>query len=408
MLIDKPLGVNEILEDENERTKIGLILNNINGLLKDNINGSVSIAISGDWGSGKTTYLKVIESYYRYSLKRPVLFFEAWKYQDEDNPLVPLILELQRLPNIKKTLKTKLQEILKPLLVSGISICELISGIKLETIEKAFELVEKEQLTLISKYRQSMELLKKTIEEIRNSYRLKDSVDKDLWQNTGDTIHPPGKGCFVLIIDDLDRLIPEKAFKVIEALRFYFDIDNVLIVMGINDRILNDYVRRYYWAKEAKEELDEEKSEKFLEKIFHWNYEITYSDINSLHLRSLKKVLNEQDIEKIRAILSNIDLLSHRKWIKLMNRIEKDISTGKDEYPIERIVFASAIKELYPKLELFSRRFPEVIDMLYTGQTGGNVVNKAIEIIKRDTSYLDFPEKNYKSLYENTRVVVKV
>jgi len=57
VLTDKPLLIDDILADENEAGRMALIINTINGFISDNREGSLSIAISGDWGSGKTTYL---------------------------------------------------------------------------------------------------------------------------------------------------------------------------------------------------------------------------------------------------------------------------------------------------------------------------------------------------------------
>lgn len=175
MLVDKPLTAKEILEDKDERERIKLLLSTINTLAESNQHGSISVSINGDWGSGKTTYLKVIESYFRDFCGFPVVFYEAWKYQDDKNPLSSLILEIREIPNIKAKIKGRLSNILKPILASGITISDIflssIAGKGIESIEKAFSLIEKEQLGIVSKYRNNLKLLSDTIKEIKDIYR---------------------------------------------------------------------------------------------------------------------------------------------------------------------------------------------------------------------------------------------
>lgn len=204
----------------------------------------------------------------------------------------------------------------------------------------------------------------------------------------------------------------DKAFQVIEALRFYFDMDNVLIIMGINDKILDDYVNKHYGTGDksddkAADKYDRRRGERFLEKIFHWNYEIAYTGLNGLHMRSLKKVAPDKT-DEIRQILSNIDYLSHRKWTKLLNRIEKKVSAEKGDYAIEKIVFSAVLKELYPEFEIFSRRFSHILDDLHGGQTEGYIAEKSVELIAKDMGYLDFPAQNYESLLKATTITKKM
>ena len=403
MIPDKPLPLQDILTDEDEREKIVLLLSNLNNLMVNNEKGSVCAAVMGDWGSGKTTYLRMLECFYRDYMEYPVVFFEAWKYQEDDNPLVPLILNVRDHPDIDSKIKKNLNKILEVFMVSTIFAMDIMLGIigrkGVESIDKAIERIQKRQLDLRSKYEYNIRLLEEAVTEIRENFKYKNPQGKKEWKQVEEKLQDfDRRKRFVIIIDDLDRLIPEKAFKVIEVLRFYFDIDDVLIIMGVNDRILEGYFTELFGQK------DKKRGERFLEKIFHWNYEIPFTGLNNLHLRSLKKVLEAPKIDKIRRILSYIDFITHRKWVKFINRIEKDVSAGKGSDEIEKILFSAALRELYPEFELFSRRFPHITDVLYGGQTGDSKIDKAMEAIKKDTSYLDFPEENFRALFEGTRL----
>lgn len=178
MIVDKPLDFTDILADENERARTVLLLNNINKLLNSNTRGSVCVAVSGDWGSGKTTYLKALESYYGAHAECPVLFFEAWKHQDDENPLVPLILSIKDIPSLKPDIMPLLEAVVKPLLVSTIAVSDIVLNFftkkGIHSIERAFEFVENEKLALKSNYRENIKVLQKAIEKITDGRKQED------------------------------------------------------------------------------------------------------------------------------------------------------------------------------------------------------------------------------------------
>ena len=64
MLIDKPLSIDTIFKYERPLEQIKNILNVAKELMDANTGGSVTIAVTGDWGSGKTTILKGMESFF--------------------------------------------------------------------------------------------------------------------------------------------------------------------------------------------------------------------------------------------------------------------------------------------------------------------------------------------------------
>jgi len=408
MLVDKPLTVEEILSSGDEKEKVKYIIETITSLTEANQRGSVTIAINGDWGSGKTTYLKVLESFYKDYCQFPVVFFEAWKYQEDDHPLVSLVLEirdqLEPIPKIKRSFTSLAKALLASSIVFSDVLLNLVIKKGVEDVKKALDLIEKEQLKIISNYRRNMDLLKKIINELRENY--KSHTSTQIWKKyVSDWKINREKKLFVLIIDDLDRLIPKNAFKIIEALRFYFDIDDVLIIMGVNDEILNRYVSQYYQGNEKDNPF--KRGENFLEKIFHWNYEISYSPLNDLHLRSLKKILTPDEINLLKTILNEIDFLSHRKWVKLINRIEKKVRFfGQNNLPL--LVFTAIVKELFPRFELYSRPFPRVIKDIYDGVLREDqTVYEGVKIIVNDESHLHFPQENYFRVMQKIKDILR-
>lgn len=417
MILDKPLSIKEIVGSEAERNKFSLFIDLVNRLVEENRDmdagkGSVSIAINGDWGSGKTTYLKAVESFYRDYCGFPVVFFEAWKYQEEENPLVPLVMEIKESTGISPLFKAKLTRIVKPIAAAGLTLTDMLlhslTGKDIGDMEKNLKRVEDEFYKRSSKHRDNLKELREAIKGLTRDFKPK-NVNRDFkkeWEAYSSEVNPPGQNNFVLIIDDLDRLVPEKAFKMIETLRFYFDIDNVLIVMGINDEILNDYVYEHYGLRENSSQ-NKSRGENFLEKIFQWQYELSSVEISDYHLSGIResKLLDPGQVDKVELILKELDPLTHRKWIKICNRIEKEIrieinNNGTVVSPGKTIFFA-LLKEHYPGFEILSRRFSEEMlgDTFSKGmESESAIVKESIDKIKNDTSFFYFPERNFESI----------
>jgi len=319
LLVDRFIGVELLQYDEYELNKILFFLKNIKDLTDDEIGGSITVAVNGDWGSGKTSYLKIAESFYRDYLGYPVLFFEAWKFQNDTDYFLSLIYELRQLPIKNRFVKTALTKFFKSV-STGIAISgKVFAKVDFKDAKEFMKLYEELTYEGYSKHRDETGKLREIIKGILNSDILEKGINhynQYLWKalfkdESLDSIISefesiirnskklssikkfykikpiykkeeliPSNKKLVLIIDDLDRLIPRKAFKMIETLRFYFDIEDVIVLMGVNDKVIERYINKIYHLN------DDDISDKFLEKIFQHSFKLQNSKINEIHLRN--------------------------------------------------------------------------------------------------------------------------
>ncbi|NPA94378.1 MAG: hypothetical protein GXO58_02995 [Thermodesulfobacteria bacterium] len=352
MLIDKPLNARLLLEDDATRERIDHIFEIIEELRRANgkhlneedahsEDSAITVSINGAWGTGKSSYLKGLEARYK-DKGCETLFFEAWRFNEEPDIFIALLTELNNLLANDSQAQKALRSLVKSLGVAALAGVDsmLKSHLKvgIEDIEKLFRIVEDRIPVETTRTRQNQKSLNNILEKFGG----------------------PEKP-FVLLVDDLDRLVPERAYNLLERLRFYFRGPNVIIIMAINDEVINRFVHKHY-------EMDHlaQMSEAFLDKIFHYRFEIPYSFLTGLHLRSINEHLALKDNHKIRdefeAFLHSLELrLSHRKWINVINRIEGHLDQGVNVEALKTLSLIALLKEIFQDFNHFYRRHEEAL-----------------------------------------------
>jgi len=177
-----------------------------------------------------------------------------------------LILELQELKIEGGKIREDLKKLGKILLTSTLLTTDILLNKYLKTninkIEDQLIKVENYLFNYKSEYKERFNKFKKIIDEIIKSNLLEEAINlnnRNVWESIdensyyNDTLKPknlkPETRKLIIIVDDLDRLLPENAFSIIESLRFYFDVTNVIIIMGINDKLIEDYIKNIYERK---------------------------------------------------------------------------------------------------------------------------------------------------------------
>jgi len=203
------------------------------------------ICIDAPWGQGKTTFLKMWECHLR-ALSIPSLYFNAWENDFTDDALVSLIGEIScsidQLSN--KGDSSKAKEHLKKAKSFGIALLKRSLPVAAKVVtagaldldkvsEQAFasfaESIAKEE---IEKYEQS----KKTLSNFRET--LKDFAQA--------ICSPDDPKPLVFIIDELDRCRPNFSIEVLEKAKHFFNVPNIVFVLGADKTQLGHSVRAIY------------------------------------------------------------------------------------------------------------------------------------------------------------------
>lgn len=222
---------NPFINCQLDREKYAKVLT---GIIESYSSGFV-LAINNKWGTGKTTFVKMLNQYLL-NKDFKTIYFNSWENDFEDNPLTALVGELKALNN---TENKKFNDVLKnaaliskniiPAVVKAIANKYLDSELLVDTITESAksttEIFEKD----VNEYAER----KKSIKEFRTKlahYVANESDTKPL----------------IFIIDELDRCRPNYAVSLLEQIKHFFSIPNIVFIISIDKEQLGNAVCGVY------------------------------------------------------------------------------------------------------------------------------------------------------------------
>lgn len=221
----------------------------------------MSIAIQGDWGTGKTSTLNLLKKNLEADKDTngiKCVFFNTWQYSQfnmEDSLYVSFV------HNLVKQCGGN-DEILRTVAGFGkLAFFKAIDwkfGTNASEILDGFEKAKKDQMESVSKLQEDFaKLVKKTGKRL------------------------------VIFIDDLDRLNPEVAVELLEIIKLFVNVENSIFVLAIDYEVVVKGVRKKYG-----ENLSEEKCRNFFDKIIQLPFKMPVERYNLTEL--VRKAVQEQ------------------------------------------------------------------------------------------------------------------
>lgn len=192
----------------------------VNGLIKfiEHSSAPITIALQGEWGSGKTSMMTRLERTLCIGEKAPFIGvnINTWEYSMMSSPeitvykiLAKLVRELTGGDNDSKK---KVSKILRGLYRGGREALKMIPGINVavEMANVPTELPSEENDISLSELR----------EELQKAVQMR--------------IAEKGQRGVIVFVDDLDRLNPPVAVEILELLKNVFTLENCIFVLAID------------------------------------------------------------------------------------------------------------------------------------------------------------------------------
>ena len=322
----------DILDREPFVEKVINLIENISGN-----NVATCFAINGTWGAGKSfvldmieEQLEIIQSSETFKEKYFVVRYNCWKYDYYEEPLIAIVSAI--ISEIEE--KTKMfpnsqekQEILGMFKAAGVSLLSLANtAFKAKTgldVQSAYETVIKGEKEGAEKYEKDhaydiylglnkvIDKLSNLLQEIANDYTI------------------------VIIVDELDRCIPEYAIKVLERLHHLTEEQrNIITIIAIDKSQLLASVKQLFGF---------DNPEKYLEKFINFEIKLDKGTVSELITEKYSDYIKlfDKDIfqfedsveECLQLIFKNIDVRTQEQIVnksaiahKLLFKDKKDYS----------------------------------------------------------------------------------
>ncbi len=229
--------------------------------LVEKISEPVVIAVDGPWGSGKSHFLKLWTGAHKKDNggKAKVIYFDAFKHDYFDDPLVALVGQIFEdfSEGKMKTLLKQASRLVKPAtriaLAAATGLASEAMGAVAAATTNSLGKEAKNALDPVweneANRREAMEGFKTSLKELTIGNGSEDEPQK-----------------IVIIIDELDRCRPDFALDMLEIIKHFFSVENVIFVLGVNLVELENSVKaRYGGATNAG---------KYLQKFVHIRFRL--------------------------------------------------------------------------------------------------------------------------------------
>jgi hypothetical protein len=233
-----------------ERASLGEGLTNV----LTTVSEPLVIALDGQWGSGKTTFLKMWAGELRKE-HFPVVYLDAFRHDYSDDAFTAVASEIIALANSHRKVSTKAfvdkavgvgKVILRSGLKIGVKVGTLgvLDGADIETAasdiaKEASDITDKYVGDLLTKQKQQKDVIdefQKALTQLPSLLTPNDS--------SGSSIKP-----LVIIVDELDRCRPVFALELLERIKHFFSVPNVHFVLGAHLGQLNNSVKVAYGSE---------------------------------------------------------------------------------------------------------------------------------------------------------------
>lgn len=235
---------------------------------------SVCYAINGEWGVGKTYIVGVFEERLREcrleedkSAKYLVFHYNCWKYDYYEEPLIAIVAAMIDQINEQTCLmspekKAHFIALLKTIGISmwgkACTVLEEKTGVNFEEIGKIIndgneeaekQIEENKKYDVYFDFKKTLEKLSETIKELSKEQTV------------------------IIVVDELDRCLPEYSIKLLERLHHIFDcVENVQVVLSVDKKQLENTVQQIYGSTVSVQH--------YLSKFINFEFKLTAGEVN--------------------------------------------------------------------------------------------------------------------------------
>lgn len=309
----------------------------INKLSKDK--KSCTFAINGDWGCGKSFVLEMLEEKLSECQNEEtadnqymVFHYNCWQYDYYNEPLIAITSALY---DDAKAAGDLIPANIKIALLSMLCFISLSAK---DLANNAFKgLTTLDVSKLHKKTKERVEAYKSKGKPEDNLISIREAVE-----STHDALEElADEKTIVIVVDELDRCLPEYAIKVLERLHHLFDgIGNLIVILAVDKEQLEHSVSQIFGIDKTS---NDSKIDSYLKKFINFEVELDKGVINEEYKRKYKEYCDlfldntskDFDLDLFYEYLfSQIDIRSVQRIIERTTLIHKLVFDEKVDWEI--------------------------------------------------------------------------
>ncbi|MEU6155368.1 P-loop NTPase fold protein [Actinosynnema sp. NPDC047251] len=222
--------------------------------------GPFTIGVFGEWGTGKTSLIRMVERNLSADENVVTVWFNAWRYEQEEHPIVPLVGTIVRALEEHAGLSGRFGEAGRRLVRS------------LRAIAYGFSAKSKVQVPGFAEFEASF-VAKDMID--RNAKLTPDPLlDRSLYFgafNSLENVKLREDLRVIILIDDLDRCFPDQAIRLLESIKLVLAQPGFIFVLGVARKVVEGYLQHRYSSEYG---IADFKGELYLDKIVQLPFHI--------------------------------------------------------------------------------------------------------------------------------------
>ena len=217
------------------------------------------LALDGEWGSGKSFVMEMLRENLKEHSEYIVINYDAWKNNFYSDPLIAILSciidamqeKLSEINGFQEAVKAAGKEALDSFLKSNKQAGKIATFIK--TIVHVINRVQKPF---------QKDTTKGSISEFKSYQSLLSDVQDCLTKITEDHEYQNKVNKIIILVDEIDRCLPDEQLLVLERLHHLFDIKNCVVIVALNKKAIHATFNRQYGGDGVE----------YLRKFFSYNF----------------------------------------------------------------------------------------------------------------------------------------
>ena len=344
-----------------------------------NTPGPFNIGIFGEWGTGKTSLMKLIEKKLNEEENVITVWFNAWKFDQEEHPIIPLTATI--IKSIEEKTSSRENLITKKTLNA------------LRAIAYGFSMKSKVKIPGLAEIQASF--VAKDMIERESNFSSDPLLDRSLYYQAFEKLNKfeSFNKKIIIVIDDLDRCFPDLSIKLLESIKLIFSHSGFIFLLGVSRNVIEGYLKHRY---EKEYGIKDFKGQSYLDKIIQLSFYIPpnnekVNDLSDSIIKRLSKNINEETSKKLEDILPLMAFASGgnpRTTIRFVNNLLIDVKIARDlkgcgseeGIPIEFFAITRCLQQLWPEAYILLNSLNDLCK---------KISNWSIEEYKNNKEYKD-------------------